>query len=117
MMMIVDSCIITQEVTRSTLTDSLRRVKARLHEVVPDRLIRQACRDVGHAWRDRQLTPTVTTYLLLEQVLHGNPAVGELRHPSGLAFTDSASCQARQRLPLAALRRLQEAVAGRATAA
>jgi hypothetical protein len=101
----------------ATLTDSLRRVKAHLHEVLPDPLVRQACRDVGHHWRDRTLTPTVTTYLLLQQVLHGNPAVGELRHQSGLGFTDSAYCQARQRLPTAALRRLQRAVASRATAA
>ena len=100
-----------------TLTDSLRRVKAHLQEVLPDRLVRQACHDVGHHWRDRTLTPTVTTYLLLQQVLHGNPAVGELRHQSGLGFTASAYCQARQRLPTAALRRLQRAVAGRATAA
>lgn len=100
-----------------TLTDSLRHVKAHLHDVLPDRLIRSACRDVGHQWRDRQLTPTVTTYLLLQQVLHGNPAVGELRHRSGLGFTDSGYCRARQRLPLAALRALQRAVAGRARAA
>jgi hypothetical protein len=100
-----------------TLTDSLRRVKAHLQDVLPDRLIRNACRDVGHRWRDRTLDPTVTTYLLLQQVLHGNPAVGELRRQSGLDFTDSAYCQARQRLPLAALRDLQRAVAGRARAA
>lgn len=100
-----------------TLTDSLRRVKAHLQDVLPDRLIRNACRDVGHRWRERTLGPTVTAYLLLEQVLHGNPAVGELRRQSGLDFTDSAYCQARRRLPLAALRDLQRAVAGRACAA
>jgi hypothetical protein len=91
---------------------SLRRVKAHLYDVLPDRLIRDACRAVGHRWRDCTLDPTVTTYLLLQQVLHGNPAVGELRRQSGLDFTDSAYCQARQRLPLAALRDLQRAVAG-----
>jgi IS4 transposase len=101
----------------ATLTDALRHVKARLHDVLPDRTIRQACRDVGYRWRDRQLTPPVTTYLLLQQVLHGNPAVGELRHQSDLEFTDSAYCQARQRLPLLVLRDLQRAVAGRARAA
>jgi hypothetical protein len=101
----------------ATLTDSLRRVKAHLTDVLPDRLIRQACRDVGHRWRRRQLDPTITTYLLLQQVLHGNTAVGELQRQSGLDFTDSAYCQARQRLPLTALRDLQRAVAGRARAA
>jgi hypothetical protein len=62
------------------------------------------------------LGPTVTTYLLLQQVLHGNPAVGELRRLSQLDFSDSAYCQARQRLPLAVLRDLQRAVAGRSRA-
>ena len=100
-----------------TLTESLRHVKAHLADVLPDRAIRTAGTAVGHRWRDRALDPTVTTYLLLRQVLLGNPAVGELQRHSGLAFTDSAYCQARQRLPLAALRGLQRAVAGRVGAA
>ena len=99
-----------------TLTESLRQVKSHLAAVLPDRLIQSSCRDVGHLWRERQLGPTVTTYLLLQQVLHGNPAVGELRRLSQLNFTDSAYCQARQRLPLAVLRDLQRAVAGRSRA-
>ena len=101
----------------TTLTDSLRHVKAHLADVLPDRVIDRACRHVGHVWRQRVLDPTVTTYLLLQQVLNGNPAVGELQRHSGLAFTDSAYCQARQRLPLAVLCDLQRAVAGRARAA
>src|SRR5580765_1310731 len=101
----------------ATLTESLRRVKHHLADVLPDRLIHAACRDIGHTWRERQLGPTVTTYLLLQQVLHGNPAIGELRHLSQMGFTDSAYCQARQRLPLAVLRELQRAVAGRQRAA
>src|SRR5262245_33002875 len=90
-----------------TLTDSLRRVKHHLADILPDRVIQRACCDVGHAWRDRQLDPTVTTYLLLQQVLLGNAAAGELRRHCGLGFTDSAYCQARQRLPLAVLWELQ----------
>jgi hypothetical protein len=101
----------------TTLTDSLRRVKAHLADVLPDRLIDQACRAVGHQWRQRTLDPTVTTYLLLQQVLHGNPAIGELRRLSQLEVTESAYCQARQRLPVAVLRQVQRAVAGRAQAA
>ena len=80
----------------ATLTDSLRHVKAHFQDLLPDRLIRQACRDVGHRWRDRRLDPTVTTYRLLQQVLDGNPAVGELRHHSRLDFSDSAYCQGRE---------------------
>lgn len=101
----------------STLTRSLAHVKAHLAEVCPDRLIRSACRDVGHHWRERQLGPVVTTYLLLDQVLQGNPAVGELRRRSRLDFSDSAYCQARQRLPLAVLHALHRASTGRSHAA
>jgi len=54
----------------------------------------------------------VTTHLFLQQVLHGNVAVGELRRRSGLDFTDSAYCQARRRLPRTVLERLQRAVTG-----
>jgi len=57
-------------------------------------------REVGHTWRERDLGPVVTTHLFLQQALHGNVAVGELRRLSGLAFTDAAYCQARARLPL-----------------
>ncbi len=46
-------------------------------------------------------------------MLDGNPAVGTPRHASGLDCTDSASCQARQRLPVGFFRRLQQAVTGR----
>jgi hypothetical protein len=106
-----------QEAAMATLTDCLRHVKAHLEDVLPDRLIRDACRDAGHRWRDRALDPAVTTYLLLQQVLHGNVAAGELRRLSRLDVTDSAYCQARRRLPTAALRALQRAVAGRARAA
>lgn len=101
----------------ATLTESLRRVKHHLADILPDQRIRAACRAVDYTWRERQLGPTVTTYLLLQQVLHGNSAIGELRHLSQLTFSDSAYCQARQRLPLAVLRDLQRAVAGRQRAA
>src|SRR5688500_496127 len=101
----------------ATLTDALRHVKAHLKDVLPDRLIHRAYQDLGRRWRQRTRTPTVTTYLLLDQVLQGNPAVGELRRHSRLDFTDSAYCQARQRLPLTVLQDLQRAVAGRARAA
>src|SRR5690242_8577961 len=79
---------------------AVARIKGRLAESVPEALIRRACRDAGHAWRDRSLGPVTTALLLLRQVLHGNPAVGALRRPCGLDFTDSAYCQARARLPL-----------------
>jgi hypothetical protein len=64
------------------------------------------CREVGTRWRARTLSPVVTIYVFLLQVLHGNTAMTHLPRLSGKRFTPAAYCQARQRLPLAALRRL-----------
>jgi hypothetical protein len=95
-----------------TIPQALARLKGNFADAVPQTLIRQICRDLEYPFRQRSLTPIVTTYLFLQQVLHGNSPVGALRHISGLDFTDSAYCQARARLPLAFFRRLQRAVTG-----
>jgi hypothetical protein len=93
-----------------SIPQALARIKGRLTDSVPPALIEQLCRDLGHRWRDRDLGPVVTTHLFLQQVLHGNTAVAHLRRLSGLDFTDAAYCQARARLPLELLQRLQQAV-------
>ena len=95
-----------------SMDDALGRLKAELARYAPEGLIRRACAEAGHAWRERALTPVVTTYLLLRQVLHGNAPVGQLRHLCGLSFSEAAYCRARARLPLAALRRLLWAASG-----
>jgi hypothetical protein len=95
-----------------SITDALARIKGRVSETVPAELIHRLCHEVGHRWRDRDLGPVVTTHLFLQQVLHGNVAIGEVRRRSGLDFTDSAYCQARGRLPRTLLERLQQAVTG-----
>jgi hypothetical protein len=95
------------------MSDALGRLKADLARYAPEDLIRQSYAARDRTWRERILTPVVTTYLLLQQILHGNTAVGHLRHLCGLSFSDAAYCRARGRLPLGALHRLQEAVAGR----
>ena len=77
---------------------------------VPDSTILEACQDVGHEWRERQLGPVVTTYLFLQQIAHGNTACSHLRHLSGMPVNPSAYCQARSRLPLEFFERLQARV-------
>jgi len=95
-----------------TMTHVVRNLKANVEELLPpNRLLRLAA-DLGLSFRQRSLTPVVTSYLFLQQVLHGNPAVGELRRLAGFDFTDSAYCQARQRLPVAFFHRLHQAVLG-----
>ena len=88
-----------------SIADALARIKGRVAETVPAGLIHRLCHEAGHRWRERDLGPVVTTHLFLQQVLHGNVAVGELRRRSGLDFTDSAYCQARRRLPRTVLER------------
>lgn len=97
----------------ATLAHALRRIKGDLARHVPEALIRRLLAGRGRPTRTRTLTPAVTTYLFLRQVLHGNTAVTHLRHLSGLRFAPSAYCQARARLPVAFFRRLQRAVTGR----
>src|SRR5437763_12418306 len=94
------------------IAEALQRIKGRAREAVSEELILRLCRELGHRGRDRDLGPVVTTQLFLRQVLEGHSAVGELRRQTGLAVTDSASCQARARLPRARFGRLPRAVTG-----
>jgi hypothetical protein len=69
----------------------------------PQKTFLQRCEQDGHVWRERLLGPRVTLWLFLLQVLHGNTAITHLRHLSGIGFAPASYCQARMRLPLAAL--------------
>ena len=64
--------------------------------------IHHACRLAGHSWCDScLLTPAAIIHWFLIQVLHGNTALTHVSLLAGRAFTASAFCQARARLPLA----------------
>ena len=95
-----------------TIPHALNRLKGNLDRYLPAALILSLCRDLQRSYRERTLTPCVTTLLFVQQVLHGNCACGLLRHLSGLDFTDSAYCQARARLPFGFFQRLLQAVTG-----
>jgi hypothetical protein len=88
------------------LADALRQVGDDLATLLEPESLRQLCRDCGHRWRERMLGPVTTIHLFVLQVLHGNTACAHLPHLAGMAFTDSAYCQARSRLPLAVLQSL-----------
>jgi DDE family transposase len=96
-----------------SMSDALRHIKGNLTQVLPESLPDKICRDLGKSYRHRTLTPAATTYLFLQQILHGNPACRELRHLSKIDFTDSAYCQARSRLPAGYFHRLMREVTGR----
>jgi hypothetical protein len=61
-----------------------------------------ADRKCGHRWRERLLSPVTTIHLFVLQVLDCNTACAHLPRLSGMAFSDSAYCQARARLSLIA---------------
>jgi hypothetical protein len=91
----------------------LRRLKQDPAQELDRPAIRDACRQVGHAWRAGLLDPVTTVHLFLLQILHGNTAVNHLPRLAGLSFTDSAYCQARARLPLALFETLLARIADR----
>jgi len=94
------------------MIQALEKLKANLPDLLPERCPLRIATAIGIRFRQRSLTPAVTSALFLQQVLHGNPAVGELRRLTKLDFTDSAYCQARQRLTVGFFHRCSQAVLG-----
>jgi hypothetical protein len=95
---------------------ALASVKADLAELLDEQAILACCRRLGHRWRNTLLDPAATLHLFIMQILSGNTACWGLRHLSGLSFTASAYCQARQRLPLETIRQLTRQVGRRVSA-
>jgi hypothetical protein len=58
-----------------TITQAVRKLKANLPDLLPERRLLQIAQDIGIRFRQRTLTPAVTSALFLQQVLHGNVAV------------------------------------------
>jgi hypothetical protein len=71
-----------------------------------DDAIREACLAAGHRWRERELGPVATVRMFLLQILYGNVACNFVSRLAGKEVTGSAYCEARARLPLAALQTL-----------
>lgn len=71
-----------------------------------DDAIERAMREAGHKWRDRELGPIATVRMFLLQILFGNVACNYVPHLAHKDVTGAAYCEARGRLPLAALQTL-----------
>jgi hypothetical protein len=69
------------------------------HLLLPAR-INQLARASGHLFRDTQLNPGNTLRLFAQQIASGNVACSAVRHLADADFSDTAWCQARQRLPM-----------------
>lgn len=96
-----------------SIPQALQRIKGNLHDYLGEKVVTSLVRDLRISYRQRILTPLITTHLFLRQVLHGNKPVAELKRIAKLPFSESAYCEARQRLPLAFFQRLHYAVLGR----
>src|SRR5437016_12276739 len=93
----------------ASIAASIARIKQDALGALDRGVIEKVCAEFGHAWRERELDPATTVALFVQQVLHGNVACSEVRHLAAGAsktFTPSAYCQARARLPLAAVQSL-----------
>lgn len=85
---------------------ALRQIKDDLASHLSAAFVESICREVGYHWRDRLLDPVTTIHLFILQILHCNAACSHLRHLTNGAFSASAYCQARSRLPLAVIKAL-----------
>ncbi len=80
----------------------LHRLRQDLAATLGTDFIHAACLAAGHTWSDAALlTPAAIIYWFLIQILHGNTALTHVSLLAGRAFSASAFCQARARLPLA----------------
>jgi len=95
-----------------TIDQALGRIKGNLEQYVPQALVQRLADRFHLGQRRRTLTPVVTTFLFLRQILEGNTACAHLVRLSHLDFTESAYCKARGRLPYGFLHALQNAVTG-----
>jgi hypothetical protein len=95
-----------------SIPQALKRIKGNIAEFLPETTLRNLCRDLQLPFRNRLLTPLVTTHLFLRQILEGNKPVPELQRLTKFPFSLSAYCDARQRVPLVFFQRLHHAVIG-----
>ena len=93
-----------------TILPALGQVREDLVALLDRTAVEQACRSLGHRWRDRQLDPSTTLHSFILQVLNQNTAMTHLPHLTGERFSASAYCQARQRLPVELFERLVNSV-------
>lgn len=98
------------------IPERLLRVKDDPACIVDEDVVRRACIEAKHSWRERTLDPATTLRDFVAQVACGNTAITDLTRILGDAFSPSAYCQARQRLPVSAVKAALEAFNARARA-
>ena len=96
-----------------SMSQALEHIKGDTARFLDPALLRAIGQEGGLTFRQRLLTPTVTTHLFVRQVLEGNTSVAELRRLAKVPFAESSYCAARRRLPLSYFVRLHAAVLDR----
>jgi hypothetical protein len=89
-----------------SIVDAVATIKRSVAECLTAESIHQACRQVGHTWRERELGPAQMIWAFLLQVLHGNTACTHVVRLARLSCSAAAYCSARARLPLAVYQRI-----------
>lgn len=89
----------------ASIAGALARIKDNPLGLLDRQTIERVCDEAGYRWRERDLDPTTTIALFMQQVLAGNCSCSEVRHIAARlgygSFTAQAYCQARARIPLA----------------
>jgi hypothetical protein len=91
-----------------------QRVKEDPSLIVDEQVVLRLCAETKHVWRDRTLDPVATLRALVAQIACGNTAITEVTRIMGDAFSASAYCQARQRLPVSVVKAVLEEFNARA---
>lgn len=89
---------------------SLACFKSCCGDLLTRRSIERMSREMNYRWRDGKLPPDATVHCMMEQMVHGNVSCTQVRQLRCGQFSAEAFCQARQRLPLALLERLNQTV-------
>lgn len=87
-----------------SITQAACRIKDDPAALIDPSVVEAACAGAGHSWRQRVLDPLRTLRAFAVQVAHGNTAAGHVVRLLGGGFSESAYCQARQRLPVEVFR-------------
>jgi hypothetical protein len=85
---------------------ALARVRQNPSELLVSDRINELARQQNHIFRHTILTPANTLRLFVQQIACGNIACSAVKHLAGEEFSDSAWCQARERLPIELVRQV-----------
>lgn len=97
----------------ASLVSATLRIKDNPSSLIDPRIVAESCANRKHHWRDRVLSPLRTLEAFATQIAHGNTAMAHVVRLMNNEFSESAYCQARQRLPVEVFRDVLSATTAR----